>query len=104
MQDDLIMYFDKNDDYWVLDLVASYHATSHKEYFTNYTQGDFGEVLLGNECPCNIDGIGNITMKLPNGSKWTLYDARHILDLKRNLILASKLDKEGYVITFGNSS
>ena len=43
-------------------------------------------------------------MKLPNGTQWTLNDARHILDLKRNLISTSKLDKEGYVMTFGDSS
>ena len=43
-------------------------------------------------------------MKLPNGTQWTLNDARHILDLKRNLISISKLDKEGYVMTFGDGS
>ena len=43
-------------------------------------------------------------MKLPNGTQWTLNEARHIPDLKRNLISTSRLDKEGYVMTFGNAS
>ena len=104
VQDALIMSHEKNGDYWVLDSGASFHATPHKNYFSNYTQGDFGQVLLGNAHPCKIVGIGNITMKLPNGTQWTLNDARHIPDLKRNLISTSKLDKEGYVMTFGNGN
>ena len=104
MQYALIICYDKNGDYWVLDSGASFHATPHKNYFSNYTQGDFGQVLLGNAHPCKIVGIGNITMELPNGTQWTLNDARHILDLKRNFISTRKLDKEDYVMIFGDSS
>lgn len=66
LQDALIMYLDKNGGYWVIRLGVSFHATSHKEYFINYTQGNYGQVLLGNTHPCKIFGIGNIIMKLPN--------------------------------------
>ena len=52
IQDALIMSNDKNGDYWVLDLGASFHATPHKNYFSNYTHGDFGQVLLGNAHRC----------------------------------------------------
>ena len=98
------MSHETNGDYWVLDSGASYNATPNKNYFSNYTHGDFGQVLLGNAHPCKIVGIGNITMKLPNGTQWTLNEARHIPNLKRNLISISKLDKEGYVMTFGDSN
>ena len=37
IQDALIMSHEKNGDYWVLDLGASFHATPHKNYFSNYT-------------------------------------------------------------------
>ena len=85
IQDALIMSHEKNSDYWVLDSGASFHATPHKNYFSNYTQGDFGQVLLGNAHLCKIVGIGNIIMKLPNGTQWTHNDARIFQILKEIL-------------------
>lgn len=72
--------------------------------FLDYVQGDFGQVLLGNNKPCRIVRMGNILIKLSNGNQWLLKEARHILDLKRNLILAGKLDNEGYTIAFKDHS
>ena len=68
IQDALIMSHEKNGDYWVLDLGASFHATPRKNKFSNYIKGDFGQVLLGNAHPCKIFGIGNIILKLSNGT------------------------------------
>ena len=31
---------------WVVDSGASYHITSHKEYFTSYTSGVTGQVRI----------------------------------------------------------
>ena len=33
---------------WVVDSGASFHITSHKEYFTSYTSGITGQVRMGN--------------------------------------------------------
>ena len=33
---------------WVVDSGASFHITSHKEYFTSYTSGVTGQVRMGN--------------------------------------------------------
>ena len=33
---------------WVVDSGASFHITSHKEYFTSYTSGVTGSVKMGN--------------------------------------------------------
>lgn len=33
---------------WISDSGATIHATSHREYFTNDTAGDFGVVKMGN--------------------------------------------------------
>ena len=33
---------------WIPDSGATIHATSHREYFTNYTTCDFGVVKMGN--------------------------------------------------------
>ncbi|KAK9914376.1 hypothetical protein M0R45_038159 [Rubus argutus] len=34
---------------WVVDSGASFHATSHEEFFTTYKAGDFGTAKMGNE-------------------------------------------------------
>ena len=47
-------------------------------------------------------GIGTIKIKLANGDPWVLNEDRNILNLKRNLILISKLDKEVYIFAFKN--
>ena len=33
---------------WIPDSGATIHAISRREYFTNYTAGDFGAVKMGN--------------------------------------------------------
>lgn len=43
-------------------------------------------------------------MKLPNRIQWMIYEARQILDLKRNIISTNKIYKEGYVVEFKNHS
>jgi len=48
--------------------------------------------------------MGKIKIKFFNRNQWVLKEVRHILDLKRNLILASKLDGEGYMDAFSNKT
>lgn len=51
LKNDLILSLDMNNDYWVIDLGAYFHAIYHKGYFIEYGQGDFGHVQLGNDKP-----------------------------------------------------
>ena len=39
---------------WVLDSSTSFHATSCTEYFSNYQEGKFSEVYLGDNKACEI--------------------------------------------------
>ena len=86
LQDALIPALDNTSDYWVVDLGASCHATPHRRLFHDYVQGDFGNVLLGDDEPCKIVGKGKVRIKLNNGNDWLLKDVRHIPAMKRNLI------------------
>ena len=52
IEDAFLVYLENFDDSWVLDSRASFHATSHRGYFINYIQGDFGLVYLGGNEPC----------------------------------------------------
>lgn len=64
LQDYLILSLDNIIDFWVVDSRSSFHATSHRKYFQDYDQGDFGQVHLGDDKPCNIVGKGKVQKKL----------------------------------------
>ena len=72
LQDALILCLDNVNDSWVIDSGASFHATPHRKYFLDYVQGDFGQVYLGDDEPCQIVGKGKIKIKLQNGNDWFL--------------------------------
>ena len=48
---------------WVVDTVASYHATPNIELFKTYKVGDFGCVKMEKTTSSNIVGIGDISYK-----------------------------------------
>lgn len=78
-------------DSLVLNFGASFHATPCQSAFTNYHEGMFGKVFLGDNKECDIVGKGDILLSLKNGSKWILKDVRHVPTLKHNLISVSQL-------------
>ena len=45
---------------WVIDSGASFHVTSRADFFTSYSQGEFGNVRMGNEDVSKIVGMGDI--------------------------------------------
>ena len=82
----LILALNNTSDYWVVDLGASCHATTHREFFHNYVSGDFGHVLLGDDEPCKIVGMGKVQIKLNNRNEWLLKYVRNIIAMKINMI------------------
>ncbi|KAE8703438.1 cytochrome P450 71A9-like [Hibiscus syriacus] len=85
---------------WILDSGASFHSTPCREIMENYVSGDFGKVHLADDETLKIVGKGDIRLKLPNQTTWTLKGVRHIPGLKRNLISVGQLDGEGFSTTF----
>ena len=63
-----------------------------------------GKVHLGDNNLCNIEGVGDILIKTKDGCNLLLKRVRHVPYLEMNLILAGKLDDEGFHIVFGNGS
>ncbi|RVW24492.1 Retrovirus-related Pol polyprotein from transposon TNT 1-94 [Vitis vinifera] len=57
----------------------------------NYAVGDFGKVYLVDGSALDVVGLGDVLISLPNESVWLLENVRHILDLRRNLILLDNL-------------
>ena len=62
------------DSTWVIDSGASYHVTSRRDFFSAYTQGDFGQVRMGNDDASRIIGIGNIYLETNLGCRLLLKD------------------------------
>ena len=62
--DAFLMSLESNDDSWVLDSSASFHATPHRGYFIDYVQRDFGLVYLGDNEPCQIFWKGKVKIRL----------------------------------------
>jgi len=44
LQDALIISLETIIDAWVVDSMASFHATPDRKHFHDYVQGDFGQV------------------------------------------------------------
>ena len=100
--DDGCVNFMCHESSWVIDSGASFHVTSRADFFTSYTQGDFGFVQMGNEGLSKIMGVGNICLETNIGCKLLLKDVRHVPDIRLNLISTGKLDDEGYNNHFGD--
>ncbi|KAK2974536.1 hypothetical protein RJ640_007380 [Escallonia rubra] len=101
--DDLCLSVDVNDNskVWYVDSGASIHCTPYRDCFCDYVHGDYGRVTVGNGYHCNIIGNGKFEIKLYNGGTLVLKDVRHIPELQKNLIAVSGLDREGYIMAFG---
>ena len=84
----------------VTDSNASFHVTSHGDFFRSYTVGDFGNVGMGNSGTSKIVGIGDICLETSIGSKLILKDVRHVPDIRLNLISIGRLDDEGFTYYF----
>ena len=87
---------------WISDSGATIHATPHREYFTNYTAGDFGVVKMGNNDRAAIIGKGDVHLETANGTKLVLKSVRHVEALRLNIISVGLLDKDGYSSNFGD--
>ncbi|KAL0460800.1 UNVERIFIED_CONTAM: Retrovirus-related Pol polyprotein from transposon TNT 1-94 [Sesamum latifolium] len=61
------------------------------------SDGNSGSVYLGDDRCCSIVGIGDVRIKMYDGTVRTLCDVRHIPELKKNLISLGTLHKNGFI-------
>lgn len=66
--------------------------TSNKGCLNIYRLINFSYVLKGNDDPCKVVRIGNVKIKMFNGTVRTLCDVKYILDLGKNMISLGILD------------
>eukprot|EP00253_Pinus_taeda_P016278 PITA_16278 len=85
---------------WLIDLVASFHFTPHREWFCEYEKYDGGDVFLGDDRKARIIGRRKVKLKLQGGRVRTLLGVLHIPTLAKNLISVSKLYDAGVKTLF----
>ena len=101
--DDSCVSLATQDNNWVIDSGATFHVTSHNDFFTSYRTGDFGNVRIRNKGVSKIVGIGDDCLETSIGNKLVLKDVRHVPDIRPNLISTGRLDDEGFTNSFGES-
>jgi hypothetical protein len=70
---------------WLVDLGASFHMTTHMEWFCEYERYDGGDVFLGDDSITRIIGRGKFKLRLIDGRIRTLLGVLHIPGLAKNL-------------------
>eukprot|EP00253_Pinus_taeda_P030792 PITA_30792 len=85
---------------WLIESGASFHFTTHREWFWEYEKYDGGDVFLGDDRKARIIGRGKVKLKLQGGRVRTLPGVLHIHALAINLISVCKLDDAGVKTVF----
>ena len=75
-----------------------------RDWFKEYKSIDGEEVLIGNNIACQMIGVGNISIKMFNGSSKILSGVRHAPNLRGNLISIGSLDESSFVNKFEDRS
>ena len=81
---------------WILDSACNFHVCYNLEVFCSFSSSASGVVLMGNDSPCNVGGIINVTFKMFDNKIRTLSNVRYVPNLKRNLISLNTLESQGY--------
>lgn len=63
-----------------------------KDYFIVYKKYDSHKMMMRNNALCKVIGIGNMKLKMHDGSFLELKQVRHVLDLIRYLISFGLMD------------
>ena len=65
---------------WLLDVDATFHVTSYREWFCSYSSGMLGSVHLTDGSVHDIVGAGDVRLSLPSGASYLLRHVRYVPD------------------------
>ena len=77
---------------WILDSGCTFHMCPFKSYFSDYHEINGGKIMMGKNVVCRVKGMGNMSLRLHDGTIWELREVRHVPDLKRNLTSLGLID------------
>ena len=79
----IIGYSGENE--WILDTGATYHVCPNRDWFTSFEKLEGCSVVMGDDHPCIMEGVGTIPIRMFDGMVRELKEVRYVPQLKRNL-------------------
>jgi len=52
---------------WILDTRATYHVCPNMAWFSSFKKLDGRYTVMGDDHPCNIEGMGTVRIKMEDG-------------------------------------
>ena len=52
---------------WILDSGATYHVCPSRAWFSSFEKLDGCYTVMGDDHPCNIEGMGTVRIKMDDG-------------------------------------
>ncbi|KAH7443087.1 hypothetical protein KP509_02G018600 [Ceratopteris richardii] len=86
---------------WLLDALASFHVTPHREWFCRFSGESRGCVHLLDGTSYDIEGAGDICLMLPSGASLILRHVRYVPSFPMSLISVSQLQESRYYAFLG---
>jgi hypothetical protein len=66
--------------------------------FSSYQVGRSGALLMGNASRAHVLGVGMVILKFTSGKTVPLKSVQHVPSIKKNLVSASMLCRDGYKV------
>jgi hypothetical protein len=87
-----------NSPEWWMDSGANIHVCVDASMFSSYQVGRFGALLMGNGSRAHVLGVGTVILKFTSGKMVPLKSVHHVPSIKKNLVSASMLCRDGYKV------
>ena len=75
------------DSEWVLDTGATYHVCPNRDCFSIFEKLDGCFAIMGDDHPCEVEGIGTIRIKMFDRMVRELKEVRYVPQVKMNLLV-----------------
>ena len=76
----------------MLDTGATYHVCPKRDWFSTFEKLYGCFVIMGDDHPCRMEGLGTVLFKMFDGMVRELIDVRYVPQLKRNFISIGALE------------
>jgi len=74
----------------------------NRDWFSSFEKLDGRSAVMGDDHPCNVEGMGTVRIKTDEGIVRELTEVRYVPQLKRNLISVGALETLGLVVSILN--
>ena len=87
------------DSKWIINTGVTYLVCPNREWFSSFEKLDGYSVVIGDEHPCHMEGIGTVLVNMFDGMVRKLKNVRYVPQLKRNLISIGALKALGLEVS-----